>query len=113
MNKRIAIPVEKGVLSSHFGHAKAFVFIDVVEGKIMDAKHFTPPPHTPGLIPRWLWDMGSTTVMANGMGSEAEKVLESKEMTVYKGLKPKSPYLLVEDLLNNSLEMGTYQCEHH
>lgn len=112
MNKRIAIPVEDGVMSSHFGHAKTFVFIDVVEGNMMEEKHFTPPPHEPGSLPNWLSDMGSTEVMVGGIGSKAEKILSDKDIKIHKGLKVKPPSSLVEDLLKNSLELGIHHCDH-
>ena len=51
MITRFAIPVENNLLSAHFGHAKQFVFIDVIDGKITDEKYFDPPPHEPGRIP--------------------------------------------------------------
>lgn len=112
MTKRFAIPIENNVLSAHFGHAKEFVFIDVIDGNIMDEKHFSPPPHEPGSLPKWISQMGATEVLAGGLGQKAIAILKAHHIEVHTGVKVKDPKTLVEELLNNNLELGGYECDH-
>lgn len=55
---RIAIPLTSGELSSHFGHCEQFAIIsaDPTGRKILSREDVTPPPHEPGLYPKWLAD---------------------------------------------------------
>ncbi len=67
---KIAIPVADGRLCMHFGHCEQFAMVDVdpVEKKILSKTFLTPPPHEPGLLPRWLAEKGATCIIAGGMG---------------------------------------------
>jgi hypothetical protein len=53
---KIAIPLTSGTLSSHFGHCEQFAVIDAdpKTKKILSREDVTPPPHEPGLYPKWL-----------------------------------------------------------
>jgi len=112
MKKRFAIPVENDLLSSHFGHAKEFVFIDVVDNEIKEEKSLTPPPHEPGSLPRWISEMGATDVLAGGLGQKAVSILNAHNINVFTGVVSKDPKTLVEDFLKNNLELGGHQCDH-
>jgi predicted Fe-Mo cluster-binding NifX family protein len=54
MKKRIAIPLEGGILCSHFGHCEQFAIVDADDKTITAETLITPPPHEPGLLPGWL-----------------------------------------------------------
>ena len=41
MNKKIAIPMENGVLCAHFGHCEYFAIITVANGQIVDSKELS------------------------------------------------------------------------
>ena len=53
-----AIPTAQGELCSHFGHCEQFAIINVQDGKVVNQEMLTPPPHEPGLLPRWLGGKG-------------------------------------------------------
>ena len=36
MNKKIAIPMENGLLCSHFGHCEVFAIVEVIDNKIVN-----------------------------------------------------------------------------
>lgn len=42
MNRKIAIPLENGVLSQHFGHCQKFAIVEVVNNQITDIVETTP-----------------------------------------------------------------------
>jgi len=65
---RIAIPLTEGKLSQHFGHCQQFAVIDTDDNSksISNRADITPPPHEPGVLPRWLGGMAVNTIIAGG-----------------------------------------------
>lgn len=112
MNKKIAIPVENGVLNGHFGHAKHFSLTEVVDGKIVKEELLIPPPHEPGVLPKWLKDIGATDILAGGVGQQAINIFNANNINVFIGVAQKTPAQLVDDLINNRLQSGANYCTH-
>ena len=112
MKKRIAIPLENGILCSHFGHCQQFAIIDTVDKSVSEVNTVTPPPHEPGLLPAWLSDKGVTDVIAGGMGQRAIELFNQQKINVFVGAQIKSHTELVNDLLNNTLAAGANYCDH-
>ena len=72
MEKKVAIPVENGMLCAHFGHCEKF-YIAVIEGdKIKNELEIIPPEHQPGLYPKWIKAQGVACVIAGGMVRKAK-----------------------------------------
>lgn len=111
---KIAIPLAQGKLCMHFGHCEQFALIDVDENtkEIKTENYATPPPHEPGILPKWLSDMGTNCVIAGGMGGRAIGLFESYNIRVITGAPAEAPRLLVNDFLNNRLESGPNVCDH-
>lgn len=113
MNKKIAIPVdESGRLNSHFGHSTFFELFDVEDGVIVANEQRTPPPHTPGAIPKWLAANNVTDVIAGGIGEKASKILEHFNVNIHKGAATLSAKSLVDALLNGTLVLSNENCRH-
>jgi predicted Fe-Mo cluster-binding NifX family protein len=112
MKKRIAIPLENGILSSHFGHCQQFAIVDAENNTISNETLITPPPHEPGLLPAWLAEKGVTDVIAGGMGQRAIDLFNQQKINVFVGAQIKSHTELANDLLNNSLAAGANYCDH-
>lgn len=112
MKKRIAIPLENGILCSHFGHCEQFAIIDTESNTISADSLITPPPHEPGLLPGWLAEKGVTDVIAGGMGQRAIDLFNQQNINVFVGAQIKSPKELATDLLNDSLSAGANYCDH-
>lgn len=111
---KIAIPVAGGRLCMHFGHCEQFALVDVdpKEKKILAKSLLTPPPHEPGVLPRWLAQNGATCVIAGGMGSRAQGLFQEANITVITGAQPNDPDVVVEDFLNDRLDVGPNACDH-
>jgi len=111
---RIAIPVANGALCMHFGHCEQFAIIDVdVENKSILKRDFvTPPPHEPGLLPRWLAERGATCIIAGGMGGRAQDLFTQNNIRVVTGAPADSPDKIVEAFLDNKLVTGPNTCDH-
>jgi predicted Fe-Mo cluster-binding NifX family protein len=112
MKKRIAIPLENGILCSHFGHCEQFAIIDTDNNNVSAEELVTPPPHEPGLLPAWLAERAVTDVIAGGMGQRAINLFNQQNINVFVGAQLKSPKELANDLLNNSLAAGANYCDH-
>jgi predicted Fe-Mo cluster-binding NifX family protein len=112
MNRKIAIPVENGVLSAHFGHAKEFALVEIKDGKVIKNDSLVPPPHEPGVLPKWLGEQQATDILAGGMGQKAIQLFLENKINVFVGVAQKPVLALVDDLLNNTLESGANYCDH-
>ncbi|MFZ7104463.1 MAG: NifB/NifX family molybdenum-iron cluster-binding protein [Peptococcaceae bacterium] len=111
---KIAIPVANNQLCMHFGHCEVFEFyeIDKKEKKIAAKNVLTPPPHEPGVLPRWIKEQGTNLVIAGGMGVSAQNLFRQAGVEVITGAQTASPREIVENYLNNSLETGKNACDH-
>jgi predicted Fe-Mo cluster-binding NifX family protein len=112
MKKRIAIPLENGILCSHFGHCQQFAIIDTEDHTVVNETLITPPPHEPGLLPGWLAQKGVTDVIAGGMGQRAISLFNQENINVFVGAEQKESNDLASDLVNGRLVAGANYCDH-
>lgn len=114
INMRIAIPTAGGKLAMHFGHCEQFMLIDVdsENRRIVEIKVETPPPHEPGVLPKWLAEKGATVILAGGMGSRAQTLFAEQNIEVVIGAPADTPEAVVQAYLNGSLESGENVCDH-
>jgi predicted Fe-Mo cluster-binding NifX family protein len=112
MRKKIAIPLENGILCSHFGHCEQFAIIEAENAVVTGELIVTPPPHEPGLLPAWLAEKGVTDVIAGGMGQRAISLFNQQKINVFVGAPVKKHRDLANDLLNERLVAGSNYCDH-
>lgn len=110
----IAIPVTGEDLCAHFGHCEHFalVKIDDQSRQVESVILVQPPPHQPGVLPRWLHERGVTTVIAGGIGPRAQQLLAELGIKVIVGAATRNPQQLVEDYLAGRLAIGQNPCDH-
>ena len=111
---RIAIPVSGGVLCQHFGHCQEFVLVDVdpQTRAVSGTRRIEPPPHEPGVLPRWLKQQGADLVIAGGMGARAQSLFVENGVRVMTGAAPEPPERLVAAYLAGTLVTGANACDH-
>ena len=111
---KIAIPVAEGKLCMHFGHCEHFAIVDVDEktNQILSTNYSDPPPHEPGVLPKWLSEQSANCIIAGGMGSRAKGLFEEFNIKVITGAPSETPENVVNDFLNNRLEIGPNACDH-
>ena len=111
---KIAIPLHQEVLSMHFGHCEKFALIEVNEQskEILSTNYQQPPAHEPGLLPRWLGELGVNLIIAGGMGSRAQELFASNNIAVLVGAQGISADELVSAYLNSTLQTGENCCDH-
>lgn len=107
---RFAVPLANGKLTAHFGHCQEFALIDVEDKSITKNERLVPPPHEPGVLPKWLHDLGANVVIAGGMGHRAIDLFTQAGIKVITGAPVDAPEALVLNFLNNSLSTGDNLC---
>ncbi|MCK4679148.1 MAG: ATPase [Bacteroidales bacterium] len=112
MNKLFAIPTIDGNLCAHFGHCEKFAVVETEDQKILNLKFFNPPIHQPGTYPRFLAELGVSTIISGGMGMKAQDLFAQNNIEVFIGINSENPVKLVEQYLANQLESGENLCDH-
>ena len=109
---KFAIPLAEGKLTAHFGHCQEFALVDVEDNKIKNKETLVPPPHEPGVLPRWLHEQGTDVIIAGGMGGRALDLFALNGIKVMIGAPTLTPEELVEQYLDDSLQTGANVCDH-
>lgn len=111
---KIAIPVENGCLCTHFGHCAEFAVYDVdLAARTTRAKALhRPPPHEPGVLPRWLHEQGANVIIAGGMGQRAQQLLAQNGIQVVLGAPHGPVDEVVSAYLRGKLQAGVNPCDH-
>jgi predicted Fe-Mo cluster-binding NifX family protein len=109
---KVAIPTAQGVLCNHFGHCEQFAILNVKDGRVDGREWVTPPPHEPGLLPRWLAERGVKVVISGGMGQRAISQFAEQGIRVVTGAPVMDPDALLQKYLDGSLETGPNACDH-
>ena len=111
---RVAVPVANGKLNLHFGHCETLALLDVNQEKkaIVSRLDVNPPPHEPGLLPRWLAEKDVNVVIAGGMGQRAQSLFAENDIEVVTGAPAETPEALVLSFLNGTLLTGANACDH-
>jgi ATP-binding protein involved in chromosome partitioning len=111
---KVAVPTVGEMLCMHFGHCEKFVIVTVEEDKkeITAKEEATPPPHEPGVLPKWLHEKGVNVIIAGGMGMRAQQFFQQFGINVVVGAPGKHPQRVVLDWINGSLITGGNICDH-
>lgn len=110
--RKIAIPVAEGRLSSHFGHSEVFKFYSIQDKKIVHVEEITPPPHQPGIIPKWVKEQEAETVIAGGMGVRAQELFKQAGIHLVLGAPALESGEVVTSYLEGRLKPGENRCDH-
>lgn len=111
---KIAIPTYNKLLCAHFGHCAEFAIIeaDADMKAVLSCEYLTPPPHEPGVLPKWISGMNVDLVIAGGMGQRAQELFNQAGVKVLVGAMTQDPQALVKEYLDGTLECGTNVCDH-
>ena len=110
---KIAIPTANGMICPHFGHCENFTIVVVEENdKIASIMTSEPPPHEPGVLPRWLKEQNVDVVIAGGMGQRAQELFARAGIKVVVGVTDGNPDTIAKKYLSGSLQCGSNLCDH-
>ncbi len=112
MHRKVAIPVEDGKMSVHFGHCQQFAIYETDDKDIIAEDFLKPPTHSPGVYPDWLRQLGVDNVITGGIGNRAIQRFLNYKINVYVGAPVKEPAELVKDLVSGNLKAGENLCDH-
>jgi ATP-binding protein involved in chromosome partitioning len=112
MQKLIAVPTTNAVLSAHFGHCETFRIFTTENNEVTKDEVVAPPPHEPGLLPKFLRELGVNSIIAGGMGSRAQDLFAQNNIEVLVGVGSDDPAVLVQKYLKDELKSGTNLCDH-
>ena len=111
---KIAVPVIQDQLSMHFGHCDQFTIFEIDEKnkQITGKSDHKPPAHEPGVLPKWLSELGVNVIIAGGMGQRAADLFIENSIKVFIGAQEKNPEELVSNYLDGCLVTGANTCSH-
>lgn len=113
MKKKIAVPCDyTGILDAHFGHCKFFDLFEIEGEIIISEEKVVPPPHEPGVLPKWLAEKGATDILAGGMGKRAIQIFNNHGVNVFVGAPQIKSRKLVEGYLDKSIDFSANYCDH-
>lgn len=112
--RRYAVPTANDMLCQHFGHCEQFVFVDVdlATRQILKSEVKTPPPHKPGVLPKWLHEERVHIVLAGGMGTRAQSLFEQNGVQVVTGAAVGRAEDIVLAHVKGELRTGENVCDH-
>jgi ATP-binding protein involved in chromosome partitioning len=109
---RIGIPTnDRQTVESHFGHCKEFALIDCENGKVIETSYVTPPPHEPGVMPKFLAEQKANVILCGGMGQMAVNLFKQNNVDVILGAAG-SIDQNVQVFLSGDLESTGSACDH-
>lgn len=111
---KIAVPVDDGRVSAHFGHCPTFELYEVDEATKTALSKVTlaAPPHEPGLLPRWLNERGANVIITGGMGPRARGLFTEHGIRVVVGIPAEPVDKVVAAYLAGALQAGANLCDH-
>jgi len=111
----IAIPTAEGRLHGHFGGCREFTLVqaDPEQRRILSIRPVTPPPHAPGLFPRWLQGEGANVIIAGGIGERALAMFARHGIEVRAGEPGDTVEAMAAAYLDGQLTGTPAGCTHH
>ncbi|HBG28207.1 MAG: hypothetical protein A2Y10_19715 [Planctomycetes bacterium GWF2_41_51] len=111
---KIAMPLIANKVSQHFGHSENFLFADVDKNSktVISKQLVIPPPHEPGVLPKWLKEMGVNCLITCGIGQRAVDLLNQSDVNVIAGIEPQDADEVIKQFLNDELVSGKNACDH-
>jgi predicted Fe-Mo cluster-binding NifX family protein len=112
MQMNIAVPVLEGRVSPHFGRSDYFVIFEIAGGELKAGERHTPPPHAPGVIPKWLKEKDADVVITGGIGPRALGIFAQYGIKVLTGAPNLEPEELIKQHLEGTLALEENICDH-
>ncbi len=110
--KIIAFPTSDRItVDGHFGHTKEFALYTIEGTIVKNVKFVTPPPHEPGVLPRFLGQNGIDVIVTGGMGQMAVNLFNQQNIDVILGAKGSIEQNLSE-YIGGILESKGSSCDH-
>ncbi len=107
---KVAIAVDKKLVSAHFGRCEEFVLLEVEGSRVVDQKIVKNPGHKPGFLPQFLKELGVRIVIAGGVGKKALGLFEKAQIKVILGITGEVEEV-IDRFLKGNLESQESLCK--
>ncbi|HHV79015.1 MAG TPA: dinitrogenase iron-molybdenum cofactor [Firmicutes bacterium] len=108
---KIAVATEGINVSPHFGRCPEYTIFEIESGRVKSRTIIPNPGHEPGLLPRYLGQLGVSCIIAGGMGPRARGLFAEQDIKTITGVYG-SVEKAVADYLAGSLHPGESACNH-
>ncbi len=108
---KVAVSVDNGDVSAHFGRCKAYAIYEIEKGKIINKEIIHNPGHQPGFLPQFLAGYGVDCVITGGMGPRAQNLFKLRGIETIVGVSGNVDDV-IQKFINNELEIGESKCTH-
>lgn len=109
---KIAIAINDGRCSQHFGHCEGYEVFEVENNNIENKEFLDSPPHTPGLLPKFLHENGVNVIIAGGMGQRAQDLFAQNNIEVIVGAEGDANEL-IKKFIESKLVSDKSICTNH
>ena len=111
---KIAVPLQDGVLSAHFGRCEEYAFVDLdpETHAVLEETVLAAPPHQPGVLPGWVAEHGADIVITGGVGPRALQLFAQHGVHVVTGAPQAGAAQLAEAYARGELASGGNVCDH-
>jgi len=108
---KIAVAVNDGMVSEHFGHCQGYALYHDEEGEVRPAGFLESPGHEPGKLPLFLAAHDVNLVIAGGMGPRAVELFRQNGIEVLLGVGGDADDAVARHSAG-TLETGDSTCHH-
>ena len=109
---KIAIATEGTTVAQHFGRCPSYTIVDAEDGNILKKEVVQNPGHEPGVLPKFLSEMGVNFILSGGMGPKAINLFHQNNVEPIVGVSG-DVEKVITDFLNGELETGESNCDHN
>lgn len=107
---RIAVAVDKDVVSSHFGLCENFLIFNTDDGHISKIEKVANPGHKPCELPEFIEHMGADLIISGNMGKSAATRFRLMHIPIIIGAKGEARAAVVS-YLDGKLESSGELCD--
>ncbi len=102
---KIAIPVAKGKLCTHFRQCQTFALVEINEKikSVVNAENLIPPAHEPNVLSQWLHQQGINVIIAGDIGVRTQQFFKELGIKVIMGANPGFPEKVAEEWIKGML----------
>jgi predicted Fe-Mo cluster-binding NifX family protein len=83
---KIAISTDGKNVSEHFGRCPHFTIAEIEQGSVRSMEVIDNPGHSPGFIPRFLYEKGINCIICGGMGARASRFFDELGISAITGV---------------------------
>ena len=102
--KRVAIPIENGKLSQHFGHCNFYTVFKIENGVIISQETKLPPNLGISAMPQWAFDEKISDIITHKIDGAIMNLFHQLHINLFVGVEVKSEQELISDYLFGKTE---------